>query len=98
MKPREQGTPFRTSQARDVIEGIVRWLAPKMQRFDGLREAVRSIADDHELWAELELAREDLPGPGSTPTVPNRPAAWEHCSTIHAARELTCAKCGAVRP
>lgn len=66
------GTPFRTSQARDVLEGLVRWLAPKMQRFDGLREAVRSIADDHELWVELELAREDLPEPTSTPTSPGR--------------------------
>jgi hypothetical protein len=62
-------TPFRKSQARSVLEGLVRWLAPQMQTRDGLRAAVLEIATDKALWAEVELAQADLPEPKGTATM-----------------------------
>lgn len=47
-------TPFRRSQARAVLTGIVRALAPQMSGADSLRRAVRELADDSRLWAELQ--------------------------------------------
>lgn len=50
-------TPFRKSQARAVLEGLVRWLAPLMQSHDSLREVVGELAADRSLWTDLEAAR-----------------------------------------
>lgn len=54
-------TPFRKSQARAVLEGVVRTLAPQMQTPDGLREAVAELAADRALWVELEQLCRPLP-------------------------------------
>lgn len=62
-------TPFRKSQARAVLEGIVRGLAPHMAGPDALRQAVAELARDPSLWVELELARLKLPEPTRVATM-----------------------------
>lgn len=50
-------TKFRGSQARAVLESIVRGLAPVMNTRDAMYLAVCSLAEDHAFWAELEATR-----------------------------------------
>jgi hydroxyethylthiazole kinase-like sugar kinase family protein len=47
-------TPFRKSQARAVLESIVRGLAPQVCSLSSLHAAVWSVADDPRLWAEIK--------------------------------------------
>lgn len=53
-------TPFRKSQIRTVLEGLVRFVAPDMEGKNGvqhLRAVVRELADDGPMWAEINQAR-----------------------------------------
>lgn len=63
-------TPVRKSQARVVLEGLVRALAPHMQTPDGLRDAVCELGLDRALWLELEMLRRPLPAPTKPATTP----------------------------
>lgn len=115
--PREQaggGTGFRKSQARAVLEGLIRTMAPRMVGKDTLRAVVRELAGDGALWADLELQLRpvDVVGEASTPAlspVLTAPIAapvklaWEHrCDTDDRLYRLTnteqCGKCGERRP
>lgn len=50
-------TPFRKSQMKSVLEGVIRWAAPSMQSATALREAMEELARDGQLWADLEQAK-----------------------------------------
>lgn len=108
--PRSPLTPFRKSQAKYALEGLVRWLAPAMQFPGALREVVAELARNETLWAEIADAHalEAVKGQPSTPatssvmTAPIAGArkAWEHrCDSddrlyLLAADETQCSRCG----
>lgn len=60
------GTGFRSSQARVVLLGILRTLAPRMVAPDLLRAVVRSIADDSAFWRDVDEPL-TVKGEASTP-------------------------------
>lgn len=69
---RKGHTPFRKSQARTVLEGVLRSMAPQMMGPDALRYVVYGLAADTKLWRELELICNPLPAiaEGSSATSP----------------------------
>lgn len=71
MKPRKEGsgTPFRTSQARELMVGLLRTLAPRMVSRTQLRAVLEEVIRNEKLWRELdEQPRElEVHGTASTP-------------------------------
>lgn len=92
-------TPFRSSQARTVLEGLVRWLAPMMLSPNALREVIRELNDDARLWADVQQAY------GPMPATEPAPKPWPHrCSKApwrggHIAGVVgeSCSLCGQTR-
>lgn len=70
-------TPIRRSQARAVLESIVRGLAPVQHTRDALYLAVCELAQDRRFWAELEMDRRARVAAAATPAVTAPPEAIE---------------------
>lgn len=50
-------TPFRESQAVIVLKGVLRGLVPNMIGQGSLFDALMTVRDDREFWAELTAVR-----------------------------------------
>lgn len=53
MKPRRRVTPFRPSQVRLALEGLLRAVAPHLMGPVRLRDLVRQLAGDDDFWSTL---------------------------------------------
>lgn len=73
MKPRSKVTPFRPSQVRIALEGVLRATSAHLMGTVRLRTVVRELAGDDEFWASLNPQPPE-PGPLTVSGKPSTPA------------------------